>query len=131
MPANPDAGARLLDLVYFTDAPGLSAAARSIFSAAENEVYLSEVSGWEIALKYALGRLELRDAPDLYVPRERERHGIESLPLDETAALHLNKLPLLHKDPFDRVLICQALAHGLVILTPDDLIRQDPVRTVW
>ena len=125
----------LLDTCAFvwliTDAPELSVTARSVFSTAENEVYLSAVSGWEIALKYSLGRLELQDAPDVYVPRERQRHGIEPLPLDETAALHLPKLPLLHKDPFDRMLVCQALAHGLVILTPDDLVRRYPIRTVW
>lgn len=125
----------LLDTCAFiwviTDARELSAGARSAFSARENDVYLSAVSAWEIALKYSLGRLELRDAPDMYVPRERERHGIDPLPLDETAALHLSKLPLLHKDPFDRMLVSQALAHGLVILTPDDLVRQYPVRTAW
>jgi PIN domain nuclease of toxin-antitoxin system len=125
----------LLDTCAFiwliTDAPELSTAARSAFCAADNEVYLSAVSAWEIALKYSLGRIDLQDAPNLYVPRERERHGIEALPLDETAALHLTKLPLLHKDPFDRMLVCQALAHGLVILTPDDLVRQYPIRTVW
>jgi len=46
-------------------------------------------------------------------------------------ALHLTRLPLLHKDPFDRMLICQAIVHGLVILTPDQLIYQYPVRTMW
>jgi PIN domain nuclease of toxin-antitoxin system len=125
----------LLDTCTFiwlvTDAPKLSAPARSVFCAAENEVYLSSVSAWEIAVKHALGRLELKDAPELYVPRERERHGIEPLQLDETAALHLSRLPALHKDPFDRMLVCQALVYGLVILTPDELVRQYPVRVMW
>jgi PIN domain nuclease of toxin-antitoxin system len=125
----------LLDTCAFvwliTDASDLSAVARSSFCAPENEVYLSVVSAWEIALKHSLGRLELQDAPEVYVPRERLRHGIEPLPLEETAALHLPKLPLLHKDPFDRMLVCQALVHGLVILTPDDLVKQYPIRTVW
>lgn len=125
----------LLDTCTFiwlvTDDPQLSAASRSVFASPENEVYLSSVSAWEIAVKHALGRIELADAPDLYVPRERARHGIEPLPLDETAALHLCKLPALHKDPFDRMLVCQALVNGLVILTPDELIRQYPVRAMW
>jgi len=125
----------LLDTCTFiwliTDAPQLSPIARSIFSSAENEAYLSSVSAWEIAVKHALGRLELQDAPDLYVPRERARHGITPLPLDETAVLHLSRLPVLHKDPFDRMLICQALVNGFAILTPDELIRRYPVRTVW
>ncbi len=53
------------------------------------------------------------------------------LPLDEESALHLARLPALHRDPFDRTLICQALVHGLAILTPDDVIRRYPVRAIW
>jgi len=51
--------------------------------------------------------------------------------LDEESALHLVRLPQLHNDPFDSILVCQALIHGLVILTPDKLISQYPVRTIW
>jgi PIN domain nuclease of toxin-antitoxin system len=65
------------------------------------------------------------------VPLQRKQHGIDPLQLDEEAALHLSRLPLLHKDPFDRMLICQAVVHDLVILTPDELIHQYPVRTLW
>ena len=61
----------------------------------------------------------------------RTSHGIEPLSLEEDAVLMLPKLPDLHKDPFDRMLICQALAHQLVLLTPDSLILQYPVRAVW
>ena len=62
---------------------------------------------------------------------QRERHGMTSLPLEERAVLHLHKLPALHKDPFDRMLICQALEHDCILLTPDPLITQYPVRTDW
>ena len=55
----------------------------------------------------------------------------DPLQLDEEAALHSTRLPLPHKDPFDRMLVCQAIVHHLVILTPDDLINQYPVRTMW
>jgi len=51
--------------------------------------------------------------------------------LDEESALHLVRLPQLRNDPFDSILVCQALIHGLVILTPDKLISQYPVRTIW
>lgn len=61
----------------------------------------------------------------------RSRHGIEPLSLEEEAALMLPRLPELHKDPFDRMLVCQALTHQLTLLTPDALTRQYPVRTVW
>ena len=96
-----------------------------------NEVLLSSVSSWEIALKHRLGRLALPDVPERYLPEVRRRHGIESLPLDEESTLYLRRLPDLHRDPFDRMLICQAVVHGLSIVTPDRLIREYLVRTVW
>lgn len=113
------------------DAAELSGRARELFLDGDNEVYLSSVSAWEMAVKHALGRLPLPESPDRFVSRQRELHGIEALPLDEEAALHLVRLPLLHKDPFDRMLVCQAIVHGLAILTPDSLINQYPVRTLW
>ncbi|THI87140.1 MAG: type II toxin-antitoxin system VapC family toxin [Nitrospira sp. CG24A] len=68
---------------------------------------------------------------DRFVAEERERHGIDTLPLNERAVLHLHKLPQFHRDPFDRMLICQAIEHDCVLLTPDPLIVQYPVRTRW
>ena len=125
----------LLDTATFlwaaNDAPEFSAKAREIFADPENEIYLSSVSAWEIAVEYALGKLPLPARPARFVPLQRKQHGIDPLQLDEEAALHLSRLPLLHKDPFDRMLVCQAVVHHLVILTPDELIRQYPVRTIW
>ncbi|HUF82656.1 MAG TPA: type II toxin-antitoxin system VapC family toxin, partial [Burkholderiales bacterium] len=69
--------------------------------------------------------------PQQFIPEQRRAHGIETLPLDEDAVLQLSRLPAIHKDPFDRMLICQAIAHGMVILTPDPLIGRYPVRTLW
>jgi len=113
------------------DSPRLSAQARALFADPDNEVFLSSVSVWEIAVKHALGRLPLPRPPHELVPSERERHGIEPLPLDEESALLLPRLPALHRDPFDRMLVCQAMVHALVILTPDRDIAAYPVRTAW
>jgi PIN domain nuclease of toxin-antitoxin system len=104
---------------------------RDLFLSPENDVYFSAVSAWEIALKYANGRLPLPEAPERLVPAERERRGMMALPLDEEAALHVLRLPPLHRDPFDRMLVSQAIVHGLVILTPDRLVSQYPARTMW
>ena len=113
------------------DAAALSPRARMLFRDPGNEVYLSAVSGWEIAVKHGLGRLVLPTAPDRFVPEQREAHGIVPLALDEESVLQVTRLPDLHRDPFDRMLVCQAIAHGLVILTPDPLIARYPVRIVW
>jgi len=96
-----------------------------------NEVFLSAVSTWEIAVKQALGRLPLPEPAEHFVPFERERHGVESLPLGEEATLQLPRLPPLHRDPFDRMLVCQGIVHGAVIATPDREIHRYPVRTLW
>jgi len=80
------------------------------------------VSLWKLLVKHALGKLPLPGTLDCFVVEERERYGIAALPLNEPAVLHLHKLPLLHRVPFDRMLICQAIEHGCVLLTPDPLI---------
>lgn len=125
----------LLDTVTFLwiieGSERLSMVTREQFAAAGNEVLLSPVSVWEIVVKHRLGRLPLPDRPERFVPEMREQHGIATLPLQETATLQLSRLPGLHKDPFDRMLICQAIDSGLTILTPDELIRQYPVSTLW
>ena len=102
-----------------------------MYRAPENEVYLSAASAWEIALKCARGRLPLPAPPERLVREEREVRGIDPLPIDEESALHLSRLPALHRDPFDRILVSQAIVHGLVILTPDPLVTQYPARTIW
>ncbi len=125
----------LLDTCTFLwlilDAEELTERARDLFVDPDNEVFLSAVSTWEIAVKYAIGRLDLPEEPRFYVPEQRQRHGIESLSLDESSSLQVTALPKIHSDPFDRMLISQALVHGLTILSPDNMIKRYPVRTVW
>lgn len=109
----------------------LSARAKELFQAPENEVYLSAASAWEIGVKHALGRLPLPAAPQQLVPALRAKHGIEPLPIDEESTLHLARLPDLHRDPFDRMLVCQSIVHGMALLTPDHLVSQYPARVLW
>ena len=125
----------LLDTCSFLwlalDNPKLSENARDIFSNPGNEVHLSVVSVWEIVVKHSLGRLPLPITPHALIPDWREKRGILSLPMEETAALYESRLPRLHTDPFDRMLICQSIVHGLAILTPDPDITRYPVHTLW
>ncbi len=125
----------LLDTCTFlwiiTNDPKLSLSAREIFVNPDNNVFLSTVSSWEIVVKYTLGRLPLPEPPHKIIANQRKRHEIESLPLDEEATFHLAKLPDYHKDPFDRMIVCQALVHGLTNLTPDEAVQRYPARTIW
>lgn len=125
----------LLDTCTFlwivTDDESLSSESRNLFSDPTNDVFLSAISSWEIMLKYSLGKLPLPNPPEQFLSTQRARHNIEPLPLEEVATDHLPKLPVFHKDPFDRMLICQAIQHELTILTPDPLITQYAIRTIW
>jgi PIN domain nuclease of toxin-antitoxin system len=98
---------------------------------ADAEVMVSAATAWEIAIKYAKGSLRLNMPPDRFVPSARSRYGLAALPIDEESALHIAKLPSLHADPFDRMLVSQAIVHGLTIVTPDPLVTQYPARTMW
>ena len=85
-------------------------------------------SVWEAVIKYGIGKLPLPAPPETYLPRQRALHLIASLPIEETTFAHLAKLPPLHRDPFDRVLIAQALQHDLTIATADHAVRAYPVK---
>ena len=88
-------------------------------------------SAWEITIKYASSKLPLPGRPEEYIPFLREKSGFDFLPVDEESALHTSRLPNLHADPFDRILVAQAIVHGMVILTPDPAITQYPARILW
>lgn len=84
-------------------------------------------SVWEAVIKYALGKLPLPEPPAEYLPQQRRLHQIAALPIEEEVFAHLAKLPPLHRDPFDRILIAQSIHHGLTLLTIDDQVRAYPV----
>lgn len=92
---------------------------------------LSASSAWEIAIKNGAGRLPLPASVDSWLPMARERLAVTSLPVEESSTLQVGKLPLLHRDPFDRILVAQAIVHGCVLVTPDEAIAAYPVRTLW
>ena len=91
-------------------------------------VYLSVVSVWEITIKYYIGKLSLPEPPHPWLSPQREQHGIESLPIDEAAVAHLPKLEAHHRDPFDRILVCQSIEHGLQLVTVDPLMAKYPAK---
>ncbi len=125
----------LLDTVTFLlaieDEARLSEDARKYIQDPDEQVYLSSVSAWEITIKHALGKLDLPMPPDRLVPMARDRLGAQELLLSEDSALRVGRLPPIHSDPFDRILVAQAISMGMTILTPDEGVRQYPVPTIW
>src|SRR5947207_15548880 len=98
-------------LWYISADPQLPFSFRDVIRDPANEVYLSVASVWEAVIKYTLGKLPLPQPPAEYLPQQRDAHWIATLPIDEGAFGHLAGLPPLHRDPFDRILIAQALQH--------------------
>lgn len=93
-----------------------------------NTVYLSVVSVWEATIKYYIGKLSLPEAPHPWLSTQRERHGMESLAIDEASVAHLPKLEPHHRDPFDRILVCQAIEHSLQLVTVDPVMSKYPAK---
>ncbi len=108
------------------DDKSLSEQYRQAIQNPNNEKFLSVVSIWECTIKYQIGKLDVPSSPETYLPRERRKHLIKTLTVDENSIAPLVKLPLLHKDPFDRLIMAQALQHDLIIMTEDKLILAYP-----
>lgn len=118
-------------LWWLFDDERLGAGARAAIAEPANAVFVSAASAWEIATKHRLGKLP--EAGD--VPTELERYLREArfaaLPVDLPHALAAGALPGPHRDPFDRVLIAQALAEKLVVVTRDEVFREYGAKVLW
>lgn len=125
----------LLDTCVFLwlsdNTKALSQAARTALEDGRNILLFSQVSAIEIQIKYTKGKLRLGRPPESIIPESLKKHGISYLPLANDAIWISGKLPLRHQDPFDRLLIGQAIHQGLTLVTPDKNIHTYPVQTLW
>lgn len=118
--------------LWMASEPGnLSVTAKQIIQQANNELYVSICSLWEMQIKHQLGKLEL-DLPlsELW-QKQRDISGLQLLQVEETHVWALGKLPHHHKDPFDRLLIAQAGFENIVFMSADDIMAQYDIETVW
>ena len=109
----------------------LSSRAREFVLDASNEIVLSTASAWEIAIKAARGRLDLPLPAEQYIPERMAQDAFVSLDIQLGHVLAAAALPAHHADPFDRILIAQAQAERIPILTADETIRRYAVETIW
>lgn len=116
--------------LWAQDRPSRLGAALDVLADPENERFVSAASVWEIAIKWATGKLVLPDPPDAYVPSRRRALVASSLPVAEEHAVAVSRLPLLHGDPFDRVLVAQAQVLDLTIVTADRAVAQYEVESI-
>lgn len=101
----------------------LNSRALRILSLAGSNLYLSSASVWEIAIKYAIGRLPLHVEPEQFVSEVQRKTGMRPLDIDQRHAIEAGRLPRHHGDPFDRMLIAQARTEKMVLLTADRIFQ--------
>jgi PIN domain nuclease of toxin-antitoxin system len=107
-----------------------SAETRKLLLSPGNELYLSAASSWEIAIKYALGKLPLPEPPASYVPSRMQTSGVIGLAIEHAHALRVDSLPPHHRDPFDRLLVAQAQLEDLSLVTADRVLAQYSITIV-
>ena len=109
----------------------LSDRVRDLLVDGDNILLFSAASSWEIALKYAQGKLALPDPPSRYVPSRIQTSGVTPIPVEHAHALRVAELPLHHRDPFDRLLIAQAQLEQASLVTVDEKLRAYDVDLIW
>jgi PIN domain nuclease of toxin-antitoxin system len=126
---------RLLDTSVFLwglDAEDkLNPRAKEILTSPAEELYLSAASSWEIAIKFALGLLPLPKAPSEFIPHALRAWAVRPLSITHEHTWRAGELPAHHRDPFDRLLIAQALAEGMTLLTADRVFQKYKVDLVF
>ena len=95
-----------------------------------NEVWFSQVSTWEIQIKYGLNRLPMPDRPEKFLPAAIQKAGFLYAPIEDGAIFFLDRLPNFHRDPYDRLLIAQAIYSHYHLVTVDSQVTQYPVLTI-
>lgn len=119
-------------LLWAATAPSrVSSSATAALADPNVRLYVSSISFWEIELKIRVGKLPEALSMWLVLPPLLRRSVVEVLAFHSDAVKQLRSLPTIHKDPFDLMLICQAIANDLTIITPDQTVRRYPVKTLW
>ena len=113
------------------DGRRLSDRARALLIDPSTEALVSGASAWEIAIKAATGRLEIDGDPEAWVPERITRYGFSPLRVELAHALRAGRLPPIHRDPFDRLLVAQAQVEGIPIVTSDPSIARYDVEVIW
>lgn len=118
-------------LWWVGDDPRLPSRARRLIGAPRNEVFFSAVCAWEIVVRGALGKTSLPESPDRFIPDQLRENAFVALPVTVSHALAVGRLPSVHRDPFDRLLVAQAIVEGLTLVTRDEQLANYPVDVVW
>lgn len=109
----------------------LSAPARQTIEDLANEIFISPASLWEIAINVSLGKLSLGGPYEQFIPAELQRQKIAVVPIEVAHLAVVAQLPLHHRDPFDRLIIAQALTEGMPVISVDEAFDTYGVPRIW
>jgi PIN domain nuclease of toxin-antitoxin system len=118
-------------LWWVNDAPEITAEARHAISDANNECYLSLASCWEMSIKSSLGKLRLAKPIERFVSDQLTANGFTLLNIELRHTAKVEKLPFYHRDPFDRLLIAQAMTEKMTLITVDKAFMEYGVKVLW
>jgi PIN domain nuclease of toxin-antitoxin system len=118
-------------LWWVINSPQISPTAHTVIADPSSQILFSAASGWEIAIKAQLGKLQIPDPPESFIASQLAINSFEVLPIQLNHALQTYYLPNHHKDPFDRILVAQSQVENLPILSSDSKIAQYGVQVVW
>ena len=115
---------------FFNGNDSLSEIAKKTILDTSNVKYLSIASAWELAIKIGIGKLEFKGRVEGFI-RLAENNGFTVLPIKTAHLYALETMPMIHRDPFDRLLVATALAEGMRLITADENIAQYDVPQLW
>jgi PIN domain nuclease of toxin-antitoxin system len=118
-------------LWFINDASELSRRAKKIFLDEENDLLLSLASVWEMAIKLSIGKLKLKQPLDKFIPAQLQENNITQLDITFRHVAKVASLPFHHRDPFDRLIISQALEENIPILSSDEAFDSYKVKRLW
>ena len=109
----------------------LSETVRQYVVSPDNELLISAVSGWEAALLWKLQRIELPEDPIFFIPRAIHALSLIPIAINFETAITAATLPLIHRDPFDRLLIAAAMQQQIAVLSKDRILAEYGVKVIW
>ncbi|TAH40908.1 MAG: type II toxin-antitoxin system VapC family toxin [Betaproteobacteria bacterium] len=118
-------------LWFLLDDPALSNTARELIRNPETDVLVSPASYWEIAIKISIGKYRLPEPLAVFMDRELSANRSDILPISVRHADHVARLPFHHRDPFDRLIVAQALEEAILLLSADEVMDRYGAQRVW
>lgn len=118
-------------LWFLLDDPALSNTARELIRNPETDVLVSPASYWEIAIKISIGKYRLPEPLAVFMDRELSHNRFDILPISVRHADHVARLPFHHRDPFDRLIVAQALEEAILLLSADEVMDRYGAQRVW